>query len=262
VRVALAQVDVRLGEVEENAARARRAIEEAQEEGADLVVFPELQLSGYALEGTDNDTSLDAADAAEVAGDACALVCFHERDGERRFNSAAFVAASRIVHLQRKVYLPSYAPFSEGSLFSAGDGVGAFDTPLGRVATLICNDAWQPLLPSLAAQQGAELLLMPAASSTKMPEVDAYWRDLTRFYARFLSAYVVFVNRVGRDGTFTFWGGSHVVDPFGRVVGQAPRDLESLVVCEVDLERVRARRRELPLLGELRPALLRAAAGA
>src|SRR5439155_20142751 len=126
----------------------------------------------------------------------------------------------------------------------------------GPMEVLSCNGAWPPFLPSFAAQAGAEVLLVPAASSTAVPEAEAYWRELTRFYARMLECYVVFVNRVGREAGFTFWGGSHVVDPLGELVAEAPRLEESLLVADLDLERVRTRRQELPLLGELRPELL------
>jgi predicted amidohydrolase len=134
----------------------------------------------------------------------------------------------------------------------------AFDTALGRAAVLICNDAWEPFLPSLAVQDGAELLLIPAASSTAVPEAESYWREATRFYARVLECYVVFVNRVGVEDGFTFWGGSHVVDPLGEIVAEAPRFEESLLLVDVHLDRVAASRRELPLAGELCPDLLRA----
>jgi N-carbamoylputrescine amidase len=103
---------------------------------------------------------------------------------------------------------------------------------------------------------GAEVLLVPAASSTAVPEAEAYWNELTRFYARMLGCYVVFVNRVGTEAGLTFWGGSHVVDPRGEVVAQAPRLDESLVLAEIDLGQVAERRRTLPLC-ELRPELLR-----
>jgi predicted amidohydrolase len=91
-----------------------------------------------------------------------------------------------------------------------------------------------------------------------MPNVDDYWRGLTTFYARMLQCYVVFVNRVGTEGAFTFWGGSHVVDPLGEIVAEAPRFEESTLLVDIDLDRVAARRRELPLVGALRPELLRA----
>jgi predicted amidohydrolase len=89
-------------------------------------------------------------------------------------------------------------------------------------------------------------------------EAEAYWRELTRFYARMLQCYVVFVNRVGREAGFTFWGGSHVVDPRGDVVAEARRLEEELLVVDVDLDRVEERRLELPLVQEPRLDMLRA----
>jgi predicted amidohydrolase len=257
VRIALAQVDSRYGDFDANALRVRDAVAEGRAGGADLVVFPELQLSGYGL-GAGHDASSSPADAARVADGATAVVGFTEREGEQRFNSAVYVEGGTPLHVQRKLHLVDYPPWDENENFSPGETLSAFDTALGRTAMLICNDAWQPLLPVLAVQGGAELLLFPAASATAMPDVDEYWRGLTTFYARMLQCYVVFVNRVGTEGAFTFWGGSHVVDPLGEVVAEAPRFEESVLLVDVDLDRVAARRRELPLVGALRPELLRA----
>ena len=258
MRIALAQLDCLLGDVDENARRAREAVAEARSGGADLVVFPELQLSGYALAGVEHDTSCTASEAAALADGVAALVGFHERDGDRRYNSAAYVEDGVPLHVHRKLYPTDYAPFDEDALFAPGDAMRAFDTALGRAAVLICNDAWQPFLPSIAAHDGAELLLVPANSPTAVPEAEEYWRGLTRFYARMLECYVVFVNRVGTEAGFAFWGGSHVVDPMGEVVAEAPRFEEALVLADVDLGRVAARRSELPLVGTLRLELLRA----
>jgi predicted amidohydrolase len=254
----LAQLDCVLGDLEANIARARDAVAEARGQGAELVVFPELQLSGYALGMAACDTAITAEDAAAVAEGVTALIGFHERDGERRYDSAVLTEQGAPLHVQRKLYLPSYAPFEEDAHFSAGESLPAFDTSFGRVAVAICNDAWQPFLPSFAAQSGAELLLIPAASSTAMPEAEEYWRELTRFYARMLECYVVFVNRVGEEPGFTFWGGSRVVDPLGEIVAEAPRLEEALLLADIDLRRVAARRREFPLLGEMRAGLLHA----
>jgi predicted amidohydrolase len=84
-----------------------------------------------------------------------------------------------------------------------------------------------------------------------------YWRDITRFYARMLESYVIFVNRVGKQDTLVFWGYSHVVDPWGRVVAEGPGHEEALITVDLDLDHVRRRRREVPLVKEARLALLR-----
>jgi predicted amidohydrolase len=194
--------------------------------------------------------------AAETADGIAAVVGFHERHDGQSFNSAVYAENGAPLHVHRKLYLVDYAPFDEDRCFEPGELLRAFDTQLGRMAVLICNDAWQPFLPSLAVHDGAEILLVPAASSTAVPEAEAYWNELTRFYARMLGCYVVFVNRVGTEAGLTFWGGSHVVDPRGEVVAQAPRLDESLVLAEIDLGQVAERRRTLPLC-ELRPELLR-----
>jgi predicted amidohydrolase len=258
MRIALGQLDCRVGDRISNEKRLVATIAEARHAGADLLVVPELQLSGYGFAAAE-DTSCTVEELARVlAGSRLAtLVGFHERAGEESHNSAGYFEDGTPVHVHRKLYLCDYAPFDEDVRFIPGHGMRAFDTAFARMATLICNDAWQPFLPSLAVHDGAEVVLIPAASSTAVPEAEAYWSELTRFYARMLGCYVVFVNRVGtEDGGLTFWGGSHVIDPRGDVVAQSPRLQESLVLAEIDLKRVAERRRQLPLAG-LRPELLR-----
>jgi predicted amidohydrolase len=245
VRVALAQLDARLGDVEENLRRAGAAVAEAAAGGADLVVFPELFLSGYSIEGP--ATARPAEVAAGVGAESAAVVLgFHERDGDATYNSAVYAEGGAAVHLQRKLYLVQYAPFREDERYAAGEELRTFETRLGRFATLICNDAWQPVLPWLAALEGADVLLMPSCSSSAVPEAEAYWRTLTVFYARLLRCYVVFVNRAGSEGSLTFWGGSHVVDPAGEVIVAAPRLEEAIVTADLDLRRVAERRAALP----------------
>jgi len=251
VRVAIGQLDCRVGN---NAARIAGAVTVAREQRADLLVTPELALSGYALAG-DTARKLDDV-ASPFAGSGIAVVVgFHERSDQATFNSAAWIDDGVPLHVHRKLYLCDYPPFDEHELYAPGDELRAFDTAFGRVAILTCNDAWQPFLPALAAHDGAELLVVPAASSTAVAEAEPYWRDLTRFYARLLQCYVVFANQAGSNGGFTFWGGSHVVDPYGEVVAEAGPE-ETVLLAEIDLARVAARRAELPLLRDLRPSLL------
>jgi predicted amidohydrolase len=256
MRIALAQVDSALGDLDANAARAREAIDRARAQDAELVVFPELQLSGYALAGCDAPTAVPARDLARLVqtggDDPSLLLGFHERDGAASYDSAAYLERARVRHVHRKLALVGYPPFDEDASFAAGETLRAFDVDGARVAVLVCNDAWQPALAALAVHDGAEVLLVPAASPTHVVEAESCWRDLTRVYARLLQCYVVFVNRVGEERGMRFWGGSHVVDPAGEVVVEAPRLDEALVVADLDLDRLRRRRRELPLLADPR----------
>jgi predicted amidohydrolase len=251
VRIAVGQLHCPVGN---NDALLRRVVRDARGQDVDLLVTPELALSGYALAG-DTARGLEEAAAAPEGSGMAVVVGFHERAGEATFNSAAWIEDGSVLHVHRKLYLCDYPPFDEHERYGAGDELRAFDTAFGRVAILTCNDAWQPFLPALAAHDGAELLVIPAASSTTVAEAEEYWRDLTRFYARLLQCYVVFANQAGSAGGFTFWGGSHVVDPTGAVVAAAG-PAETLLVADVDLAMVAARRAELPLLRGLRPDLL------
>ncbi len=267
MRVGLAQISSALGDVDRNLVRAREVIEEAIAGGADLVVFPELCLSGYAIGATEREVGLSADEPSLTAlardDDRHALVIgFPELGrGGRVYNSAAFIDSGAVCHVHRKLYLPTYGGFEERKHFSAGTAMRAFDTRFGRMAVLLCNDAWQPALAFLACQDGAEMLLLPADSAHSDPrqlDVRSYWRDITRLYARLFECYVVFVNRVGEERGLRFWGGSHVVDPRGEILCECPEDAESVIVSgPLDAAAVRDRRRTLPLTRDARLALLR-----
>ena len=267
MRVALAQIDSALGDLDQNLRRAGDAIEQAVSGGADLVVFPELHLSGYAIGATDRDVSLPAQDPqlAELARTAdCGAVVLGFPElarGGRIYNGAGYFEDGVLGHLHRKLYLPTYGGFEERKHFSAGTAMRAFDTGLGRMALLICNDAWQPALAFVACQDGAEVLLIPADSArsdTEQLDVRSYWRDVISLYARLFECYVVFVNRVGDEHGLSFWGGSHVVDPSGQLVCECPEDSECVIVSDpIDTAKVRERRRRLPLTRDARLALLR-----
>lgn len=267
MRVGLAQIDSKLGDLDANLKRAGEAIAEARAGGADLVVLPELCLSGYAIGSSDNEVALRADDPAlgelaGAAGDGAVAIGFPEvSQGGRVYNSAAYFEAGTLVHVHRKLYLPTYAGFEERKHFSVGNSLRAFDTSVARMALLVCNDAWQPALAFVAAQDGAEWLIMPTDSAHSDPselDVRGYWRDITTLYARLFECYVVFVNRVGEECGLRFWGGSRVVDPQGEVVAQAPEDEVAVVVSDdLDPGAVHRRRRRLPLTREARLVLLR-----
>ena len=178
----------------------------------------------------------------------------------RTYNSAAYFEDGSLLHLHRKLYLPTYGIFEERKFFSPGQRMKAFGTKFGSMAALICNDAWQPALGFLAVQDGARVLLVPTNSAdSRFPgdlDTTEYWHDITRFYARMYECYVVFVNRVGTEGDLDFWGNSHVVDPWGNLVVEAPLYKEAVVTADLDLQSVLRRRRKVPLLREARLGLL------
>jgi predicted amidohydrolase len=266
MRITLAQVPSRLGDVDANFARAAEVIEQGGRESSDLVVFPEHVSDRHALGQVDADVSLSADDPrltrlGMIAPETDVLMGFYEDGlGVHNYNAAAYYDGTQLVHTHRKLYLPTYDIFEERKHFSPGQTMRAFDTRQGRVATLICNDAWQPHLVFLAIQHGARVLLVPTNSSqSRFPEQydsPTYWRDITVFYARMFQCYVVFCNRVGDEGSLRFWGGSHIVDPWGKIVCALPDDDEAVVTTEIDLATVRKRRREVPLVREARLGLL------
>jgi predicted amidohydrolase len=259
VRLALAQIDCDLGDVEANARRVRETLAAAAAEDADLVVFPELTLTGYQLAGVGEDVSLPASDPAVAglgAGAPACVVGFAEAGPVHTYNTAAYLDGGAVRHLHRKLFLPTYGIWEERKHFTPGPDMRAFDTRFGRMAILLCADAWQPALAALAVQDGARVLLVPAASAFRLPDIEETWRDITRFYARTLQCYVVFVNRVGREPGLRFWGGSHVYAPGGALVAEAPHDEPALLRVDIDLDAVRRVRRDMPLVKEARLALL------
>jgi N-carbamoylputrescine amidase len=261
VRVALAQMHPALGDVPENTRRSREVLSRARSEDVDLVVLPELTLTGYSLGRLSEDVSrsVDDQEIAELAEAADGLACvvgFAEAGPVHTYNSAAYLERGAVRHVHRKLFLPTYDIWEERKHFTPGNAMRAFDTDIGRLAVLICSDAWQPALAVVAVQDGARVLIVPANSTSRRRAIEEEWRDINRFYARMLETYVVFVNRVGAEGDLSFWGGSHVYDPWGELVAEAPVGEPAFVTVDLDLAGVRRRRREMPLVKEARLALL------
>ncbi|MFF4950353.1 nitrilase-related carbon-nitrogen hydrolase [Streptomyces chattanoogensis] len=267
MRIALAQTDCVLGEVAENLDHAREQIQQAAEQGADLVVFPELSLHGYHLGALKRDASIEARDPRLLELSLLGpdvLLGFHEHTSLRAYNTAAHYAEGEMLHAHRKLYLPNYLAWEERKHVSPGQSMRAYDLTKsasgGRGATLVCNDAWQPVLPWLAVQDGAEVLFVPTNSAASLdPEAmdtGVYWDTLLSYTARMLQCWVVFVNRVGSEHGASFWGGSRVVDPRGMVVAQAPKWEPALVTVDIDPAEARRQRRAVPLVAEARLGLV------
>jgi len=269
--IALAQINTRLGVPEANLEKHLAFVREAKSGGADLVVFPELSLTGYVVQDLAPAVAhraapddpifaplLEASTSIDIA------VGFVEEGPRHRFYiAAAYISQRRVVHIHRKVYLPTYGLFDEGRFFAWGDEVRAFNTRFGRMGMLICEDFWHASPPYLLWLDGADMLLLTSASpgrglSTAPQLESAQWVEhINRAYASLFTVFVAHSNRVGYEDGLNFWGGSTLFAPDGRLITKAPYHEEAIHFAEVDMRELHRIRARLPLLRDERTALVR-----
>lgn len=266
IKIALAQFNTKLGDVHANLQKHLELIEEAHQGQADLIIFPELSLTGYALLDLASETAIRPHQDDPVFNELLAashdidvMVGFVHEDRRHRFYIAsAYLADGNIIHIHNKIYLPTYGMFDEGRFFAPGDSVRAFDTRFGRVGMLICEDFWHASLPYLLWLDGADILLFASASPgrglTQDPRLSsAGWVEHTnRAYAGLFTNFVAHANRVGFEDGLNFWGGSTIFDPNGDLVIRAPDFNPALSIAEIDLNQLHRTRARLPLLRDER----------
>lgn len=254
--IAVAQIDNVLGDLQKNIAKHIEYIRRAKEGGADLVVFPELSLTGYSIKDSNWDLAIRPTDEKLLAGlmkeskDISILLgCVEESFEYGIYNSAFFFEKGKVQSVHKKIYLPTYGMFEEMRYFSAGKTVRAFDSGVGRLGVLICEDLWHLPLPYILAQDGAQVIITIAASPTRLSGDDARTQiaqvnsEQHRAYARLLSSYMVYCNRVGFEDGVNFWGGSEIIAPNGDTIVQAKLFEEQIIFAELDGNDVRRARR-------------------
>lgn len=270
LKIGLAQIYPRLGDLEANLQKHLDVIEDAIARGADLVVFPELSLTGYVLQDLTYEVAIPPEPEhpilrplLEASHRADLVVGFVERDPRGRYyTTGAYLSKGQLIHRHRKVYLPTYGMFDEGRDMAAGDQVRAFDTRFGRFGLLICEDFWHISPPYLLWLDGAEVLIFTSASPGRGLGIpgklgSARWVELVnQAYASLFTVFVVHVNRAGFEDGQNFWGGSTIFDPNGDLVVQGPYFDEALILATIDLDQIRRTRIRLPLLRDERPALV------
>lgn len=267
LKIALAQIAPRLGSLEVNLTTHHELLGRARAEGADLVVFPELGLTGYQLQDLASEVSmrLDDPRLAKLAGATrglSAVVSFVEESADHRlFIAAALIEDGEIRHVHRKVFLPTYGLFDERRFFAAGDVLRAVPSRLSVGFGIgVCEDFWHLSVPQLLALDGAQILInvssSPGRDLAATNEVGlgtaTSWRTLMRTYAQLTTSFVVFCNRVGVDESISFWGGSEVIAPSGQAVFSAPLYDEGLYIVEIAPADIRRERIALPLLRDER----------
>ena len=264
-RVAVAQIAPALGDVERNLALHEKMAREAIARSVNLLVFPELSLTGYFLKDQVPSVALSEEAPAllalrELSHRVALVVGFvEERTGHQFHNAAAYLEGGEIRHIHRKVYLPTYGIFDEQRYLAPGGRIQAFDTALGRFAILICEDMWHPAVAGIAAWDGAEMLICPSASPGRGPGQEGEpfqnartWERIVQAYGDLYTCFVVYANRVGYEDGACFWGGSAIVGPAGQPLAKAGYLQEEF--CEVELEPGSLRRARVanPLLRDER----------
>lgn len=274
LRVGVVQSKPAKGEYARNLVEAGKAFAQLAESLPDLIVLPEAALTGYFLEGAVYELALPAEafarDLAHAWRNACAqpvaiAAGFFENDGGTYYNSAVYLhvdrRGERIVHLHRKMFLPTYGVFDEERFLSRGRKLGVFETPFGRMALLICEDAFHAITSTIAAVKGARIVIIPSASPGRGVEFEgelesvARWRDILRDAAMEHGIFIIYAGLTGFEGGKGMSGSSCVVDPRGRVLVQAPATQACIVRAELDLREIDLARASLPLLGDLGAAL-------
>lgn len=257
LRVAAAQMDVRLGDIDANLERARRLVADAREQGAELVVLPELWSTGYDLEhapahaARNQSAVLPAlASLAERYG-ICIAGSLLLGDGLGRVRNTAVVHGpdGAVISEYAKIHL--FALMAENRYLAAGDATPTFALPRCTAATAICYDLRFPELFRSYALEGARVVLLPA----EWPAVRvAHWRTLVCARAIENQFFVVACNRSGTSGSTAFAGHSMIVDPWGTVLAEAG-DGEGLLVETLELGRVDEARSQIDILGDRRADL-------
>jgi N-carbamoylputrescine amidase len=264
---------------QENLRQAESRLKAAADQGAEVICLPELFRSQYFCQREDA-ALFDLAEPVpgpstqalgRIAKEKEVVVIapiFERRAAGIYHNSAAIIDANgEVAGIYRKMHIPDDPAYYEKFYFTPGDlGFRAFDTRVGRLATLICWDQWYPEAARLAALQGASVLFYPTAIGWNPLEKTEHgeaqrdaWRTIQRAHAIANGVYVAAVNRVGLENPtdaqgagLEFWGTSFVADPFGVVLKEASTDREELVLAEVDLDRLEETRRNWPFFRDRR----------
>ena len=263
---------------DENLQKAVALVEDAAQRGAEVICLPELFRSQYFCQREDiglfdlaetvpGPTTETLGKVAKARGVVIVAPLFERRAAGVYHNSAVVIDASgEVVGLYRKMHIPDDPAYYEKFYFTPGDlGFRAFNTQVGRIATLICWDQWYPEGARLTALQGPSILFYPTAIGWHPAEKVQFgpyqrdaWRTIQRGHAIANGVYVAAVNRVGFEKTSTasagleFWGSTFICDPFGVVLAEASIEREEILLAEIDLDRIEDVRRNWPFLRDRR----------
>ncbi len=246
IKIALAQISSKRESKSENLRKIEKLTLKAKEQGADLIIFPEMSLTGYVVldqvyELAETIPGPSTEKVETLAKQTGMHIIFgmpelSEKTQATVFNTAVLVGPRGLIGKYRKMYLPTHSVFEEKRYFRPGYEVAAFQTDIGNIGLSICYDIFFPEVYRLMRLKGAQLMVCISAS----PAVRrGYFEILTSARALENTAFLAYVNLAGVEDGLQFWGGSRLVCPTGDVVAKAKYDEEDFVICEVDFSDLR-----------------------
>lgn len=286
MKVTVYQTSPALLDVQANLEEVLDKIHRGKEGGADLIVFPELALTGYFVGQHYHEVALrlDSPEirrlAAATEGTAAVVGFIEESPSLNFYNSALVAVNGTIAFAYRKLNLPNYGVFEERKYFSSGKRVPVFKLDDFSVAVFICNDLWHPSLPYLGVCQKADMFVTIFNSSqgsmgTEFSNIES-WGIINKFYARVFGIYNICANRVGveawemkrsiaaaeaarikspetahplpEEHSFRFWGGSEIINPFGQTMVKAALHEPDVISADLSRDLLRRKRIMLPYL--------------
>jgi predicted amidohydrolase len=260
MKIRLAQIYPTLGNLNKNTELVKNEIQKALQEKSEVIVFPELALTGYFLKDQVVDLTSETAEKLEEIKKLSTTIdivigAIEESPDHMFYNTAFYFSQGELLHSHRKAYLPTYGMFDEKRYFSAGNTIQKFSTKFGNSAMLICEDAWHVSSIYLAALDGATTLYI-LSSSPYREDIPAYWQSLNQFYAEKFALNIIYCNRVGVEDGVTFWGGSEAYTANGTLIQRAPLFDQAALEITVDHSVARSSRIASPLFKDERPDLV------
>jgi predicted amidohydrolase len=262
IKIALAQITCKRGDKKGNIRKIEDKVVTARNQGAELVIFPELSVTGYVL----RDQIYEMAETipgrstnilGKLAGKTGTHIVFGlpELSGKTQatiYNAAVLVGPQGFIGKYRKMYLPTHSVFEEKRYFRPGYQTAVFETELGKIGLLICYDIFFPEVSRLARLEGAQLIVCISASPATRR---AFFETLTTARAIENTAFLAYVNLVGIEDGLQFWGGSRLIGPNGTILAKTKYDKEDLAIGEVNYSDIKTIETFVPILKDLRPEL-------
>jgi predicted amidohydrolase len=269
MRIALAQIAPSLGNVPANFDLHLQEIDRARRAQADLVIFPELSLTGYLLKDLVDTVALEPdkdryfREFKSLSREIGLVLGFvEEKERGLFFNSAALLAGGEILSIHRKVFLPTYGMFEEGKFFAVGRNFRVVPTPWGKAGLMICREFLSYGAHYLLLAQGAELVLaVSAAPGRGLSEAEDFatgrmWEVMAEAMSYFSGSFIAYCNRAGYEDGIAFGGGSFIFNPLGQRLVKAKPAERDFIVQDIDPRETRRARTAMPFLRDDRPEII------